>query len=115
MTESTSSPLTLRVVQKHLFLAIIIALGTGIVSGVGTGIGVYYKAIDKIDEHSVVISRLTDNLGAITAIVNDLKTQTAVASTSPVNLQKQIDELKRSVEKIDDKTDKIYDLMLLKK
>lgn len=112
METSATKPLTLKDLQRHLYIAIIIALGTGVVSGIGTGVGVYYKTVDKVDEHTVVISKLTQNVDALTGIVNDLKTQTAVVSTSPANLQKQIDDLKRSMEKIDDKTEKIYDLML---
>lgn len=109
---STDKPLTLKDVQKHILVAIIVAVITGIVSGIGTGVGVYYKTVDKVDEHTTVIADLTKNVGDLTKMVNDLKTETAVASVSPGNLQKQIDEVKQSVSKLNDKTDKIYDLLL---
>ena len=112
MDTTATKPLTLRDAQRHIFIAILVAVTTGIVSGIGTGIGVYYKTVDKVDEHTVVIGKLTNNVDVLTVVVNDLKTQTAVMSTSPINQQKQIDEVKQGMQKLDDKMDKIYDLLL---
>ncbi len=112
-TASTNqSPLTLRDVQKHIFKAIIIAAITGIGAGVGTGIGVYFRTVDKVDEHTAVISKLTQNVDNITVMVNNLKTQSAVEATAPVNQQKQLDDVKQRMDKLETKIDKIYDLML---
>lgn len=112
MNTTSTTPLTLQDVQKHIYKAILVAVITGIIAGIGTGIGVYFKTVDKVDEHTVVISKLTENVGVITLMVNDLKTQTAVEATAPVNQQKQIDEVKRGMEKLETKIDKIYDLIL---
>jgi peptidoglycan hydrolase CwlO-like protein len=110
--ETPTPSLTLKSFQKHIYIAIAVALGGGIVSGIGTGVTVYYKTINKIEEHTEVITKLTNNVDAITFMVNELKTKTAVEATAPVNQQKQIDEVKRGMEKLEMKIDKIYDLML---
>jgi peptidoglycan hydrolase CwlO-like protein len=108
-TQVQTGPLTLKDVQKHIFIAILVAVTTGIIAGVGTGIGVYYKTVDKVEEHTSIISKLTDNVNTITVMVNDLKTQTAVASISPAYQQKQIDGLSAKMDKLDDKLDKIQE------
>lgn len=109
---AAEKPLSLKDVQKHILVAIIVAVATGIVSGIGTGVGVYYKTVDKVDEHTVIISKLTKNVEDLTVVVNNLKTETAVVSVSPANLQKQIDELKDGMKEMNGKMDKMYELML---
>lgn len=109
METTTTKQLTLKDLQKHIFVAILVAVTTGIVAGIGTGIGVYYKTVDKVDEHTTVISKLTTNVDNLTVVVNDLKTQSAVASVSPAYQQKQIDGLSSKMDKLDDKLDKIQE------
>jgi peptidoglycan hydrolase CwlO-like protein len=104
-----TTPLTLKAFQKHIYVAITVALCTGIVSGIGTGVGVYYKTIDKVQEHTEVITKLTSNVDDVTRVVQDLKTQAAVASVSPAYQQKQIDGLSAKMDKLDDKLDKIQE------
>jgi peptidoglycan hydrolase CwlO-like protein len=104
-----TTPLSLKAFQKHIYIAIAVALGTGIVSGIGTGVGVYYNTKSTLSEHTEVITKLTTNVEAITTMVNELKTQAAVASISPAYQQKQIDGLSAKMDKLDDKLDKIQE------
>lgn len=109
-----TQPLTLKEAQKHIILTIISAVIGIILSSVITGVGIYYKTIDKIEEHSVSIEKITKNLDDISVIIGDLKTKQAVSQSLPVEQQRQIDDIKKSVDKLDGKVDKIYDLLLVK-
>jgi peptidoglycan hydrolase CwlO-like protein len=109
--DMNSKGITLKDVQKHIILTIIAA----IISGVGAGIGFYYRTTSKIDEHTQIIEKLTQNVDALTKMVDEMKTDAAIASTSPANQQKQIDDVKRGMDKLETKIDRIYDLMLSQK
>ncbi len=109
-----SKNLTLKDAQKHIITTTISAVIGAILSGIIIAAGFYYKTTIKIDEHSVSIEKLTKSLDDVAIVISDLKTDQAVSATSPLNQQREIDEIKKSVDKLDSKVDKIYDLLLIK-
>lgn len=111
---SESKNLTLKEAQKHIITSTISAVIGAVLSGIIIAAGFYYKTTIKIDEHSVSIEKLTKSLDDVAIVISDLKTDQAIFATSPLNQQREIDDIKKSVDKLDVKVDKIYDLLLKK-
>jgi uncharacterized membrane protein YciS (DUF1049 family) len=110
-----SKNLTLKDAQKHIITTTISAVIGAILSGIIIAAGFYYKTTIKIDEHSVSIEKLTKSLDDVAVVISDLKTKQAISQSFPIEQQRQIDDIKKSVDKLDGKVDKIYDALLLLK
>lgn len=99
--------------------AIIASIGTAIVAGCISWAGFYYNTRSSIVDltksdaaQTEQIGKLAMSVSELTAYVSELNTKTAVISTAPDNLNKQIQDLNQRMARVENQQDKMYEILI---
>ena len=98
---------------KKVFVNAVITtiVGCGI-SALLTVVPFYFNTNSKFDEMDKIQASHTKNLEDITKVVQDLVTTSAVESTKPENLANEIKDVKKRMDRYEEKQDKILEILL---
>lgn len=114
--EETKSPLTLKQFEKDMkktvFSAIITALIGCLLSVLLSSVAFYYNSNSKFNELFNTQKSHTKNIEDLTKTLQNLVTTTAVESTKPQSQAIEIQEIKKRMDRYEEKQDKIYEILV---